>query len=161
MPRLMTAAIVGAVAIATTSASAQTPPLIALEYNGKPVNGYRGHHSDFPAAFVGTPLCENGRSASDAKSSCILLNPDGTGTWENDRGPGRIEPAAPIEWYVVADQKGTVTKVGTTDRDTYFVILKFTQSYYGAPAGTLRAFPANIVRGTSPRAVIDSKYRNF
>lgn len=171
MQTIPTAAIALAVAIAPAAASPASqspaapspaaPSTVTLDYKGKPVNAYRGYHPDFPAAFVGAPLCENGQAMSDARSSCIQLNRDGTGTWENDRGPGRVEPAAPIEWFIVADQKGTVTKVGTAERDSYFVILRFTQSYYSAPAGTMRAFPANIVRGAPTRAVIDSKYRNL
>lgn len=155
--RLLTIVTIGLFAATPLAAQDKTPT--KLTYREKEVNGYLGGNADFPAAFVGQPLCEGGRPTSDAKTSCIQLNADGTGTWENDRGPGRVEPAAKINWYVVADQQGTVTKVGTPERDTYFLILDFTTEYYGAPVGTKRSYPANVIKETPGRVVIDSKYR--
>ena len=146
--------------LAGTPALAADKPT-ALTFRDKPVNGYLGGHADFPAAFVGAPLCEGGKAASDARSGCIQLNANGTGTWENDVGPGNRLPPAPIKWYVIADQAGTVTRVSDADSDTFFVILEFTAPYYSRAAGDMIAFPARHIKTGSARVVIDSKYRNL
>lgn len=144
---------------ASATLAADTPT--ALIYRDKPVNGYLGGHADFPKEFVGQYLCENGSPAPDARSSCIKLDADGNGTWENDVAPGARKPAARIKWYVVADQQGTVTKVSSAEADTYFVILEFAEQYYASAPGDKIAFPARIIRGAPSRVVIDSKYRNL
>ncbi len=149
-----------ALALAAVPAGAAEKPT-ALTFRDKPVNGYLGGNSEFPAVFLGAPLCENGKSASDATSGCITLKSDGSGTWENDVGPGVRQPPAPIKWYVVADQAGTVTRVSDADADTYFVILEFTGPYYSKAAGDMIAFPARHIKSAPARVVIDSKYRNL
>ncbi|MCF8505119.1 MAG: hypothetical protein K9G59_09415 [Caulobacter sp.] len=138
--------------------AATTPT--ALTYQGNPVNGYLGGNADFPSQFVGAPLCEGGKSGPDQSSGCVVLRADGTGTWENDVAFGRRLPPAPIKWYVVADKAGTVTRVSADGRDTYFVIFEFTQAYYSMAPGDMIAFPANLIKGSPGRVVIDSKYRN-
>jgi len=143
------------VAIAAAMAAAPAmagDPLTPLTHRGKPVNGYYGGHEDFPAVFVGQYLCENGSPGPDARSGCLKLEANGTGTWENDVAPGPRPRPESIEWYVIADQQGTVTKVSSADADTYFVLFKFA-------SGEQLAFPARIVKDTPARAVIDSKYR--
>jgi len=150
----------GAIVLAAAPAIAAEKPT-ALTFRDKPVNGYLGGHSSFPAAFVGAPLCEGGKAASDATSGCVSLNSDGTGTWENDVGPGARQPPAPIKWYVVADQAGTVTRVSDADADTFFVILEFTAPYYSRAVGDMIAFPARHIKSAPARVVIDSKYRNL
>lgn len=146
--------------IGTGSAAAADTPT-ALIYKDKPVNGYLGGNADFPSAFVGAPLCESGKSGPDASSGCIILQANGEGSWENDVGPGQRQPPAPIKWYVVADQAGTVTRVSDDNADTYFVILEFTQPYYSRAAGDKIAFPARYIKAAPARVVIDSKYRHL
>ncbi|KPF62456.1 hypothetical protein [Porphyrobacter sp. AAP60] len=141
-----------AIAAAMVAAPTLAGPLTPLTYRDKPVNGYLGGHEDFPAVFVGQNLCENGSPAPDARSGCVKLEADGSGTWENDVAPGRRPAPENITWYVIADQQGTVTKVSSSDADTYFVLFEFA-------GGEKRAFPARIVKDTPARAVIDSKYR--
>lgn len=135
------------------------PAPTALTYNGKPIMAYLGGAPAFPAAFVGMPLCEGGRSGPDARTSCVLLNADGTGTWENDAGPGQRLPPTPIRWYVLASSDGVVTRSSTDERDTFYVIFEFTQPYYNRKPGDLMAFPANLVKGGPGRVVIDNKFR--
>jgi hypothetical protein len=147
-------------ALSGTSA-ATAGELTALTYRDKPVNGYLGGHADFPAAFVDAHLCESGKSAPDSRSGCVMLRADGSGTWENDVGPGVRQPAAPIKWYLVADQQGTVTRVSDADSDTFFVILEFTAPYYSRAAGDMLSFPARYIKTGQARVVIDSKYRNL
>ncbi|WP_428630583.1 hypothetical protein [Sphingopyxis sp.] len=154
------AILFGALALTAAPVGAAEKPT-ALIYRDKPVNGYLGGSSAFPAAFVGAPLCEGGKSASDASSGCVSLNNDGTGTWENDVGPGARQPPAPIKWYVIADQGGTVTRVSDADADTYFVIFEFTAPYYSRAVGDMIAFPARHIKSAPARVVIDSKYRNL
>ena len=134
---------------------------VTLTYRGNPVNAYPGGNSDFPREFVGAPLCEGGVAGSDARHGCVQLNADGTGTWENDVGPGQRLPPARISWFVVADQTGTVTRATTAERDTYFVILRFEEQYYGRSQGDLVAYPANSIRTGERRVVIDSKWRGL
>lgn len=149
-----------AAAIWAGPALAQTQP-VTLTYRGNPVSAYPGGTTGFPSEFVGAPLCEGGVASSDARHGCIQLNADGTGTWENDVGPGQRLPAAPIRWFVVADQAGTMTRASTEERDTYFVILRFEQQYYGRAPGDLIAFPANVIKTGERRVVIDSKWRRL
>lgn len=151
-------ALGAAAVLMTASGATAAQEMTSLMYRGSAVNGYLGGGGHFPAAFTGRPLCEGGRSAPDANTSCLQLNPNGTGTWENDAGPGRREPATPIRWYIVADQQGTVTRVSEEGVDTYFIIFEFTRPYYSQNAGDLMAFPARLFTDGS-RVVIDSKYR--
>ena len=153
------AAVLAAAALAGT-AVAQSTTTTPLTYQDRPVNGYLGGNADFPAEFLGT-LCEGGRAAPGPNASCVVLNRDGTGIWENDVGIGQRRPPVPIKWYVVADQQGTVTRASTEERDTYFVILEFTQPYYSFAAGHMLAFPANRLKGSPGRVVIGSKYRDL
>jgi hypothetical protein len=150
-------AALGVVSTAAIAQSAPTP----LTYRGNPVNGYLGGTPDFPAAFKGTPLCESGAASSDSRNACVLLNDGGTGTWENDRAPGRQSPAGDIKWYLVADQKGTVTRVGDEQSDTWFLIFEFTSPHSAFKVGDMIAFPARRIKGSPGRVVIDSKYRNM
>lgn len=147
----------GAMAGAAMAQSSTTTP---LTYQGKPVNGYLGGNADFPAEFLGT-LCEGGRSAPGPSASCVVLNRDGTGTWENDVGIGQRRPPTPIKWYVVADQQGTVTRASDEERDTYFLIFEYTASYYSRNPGDLMAMPAVRVKGSPGRVVIGGKYRDL
>jgi len=160
MTRFLAAAI-GAIALGVGGGAAAQEGPVTLTYNGSPVNAYLGGGGHFPAEFVGRPLCESGRSAPDANTSCLQLNTDGTGTWENDAGPGRRQPPTPIRWYIVADQQGTVTRVSDAESDTYFIIFQFTQPYYARNRGDLMAFPARLIRSSPRRVVIDSKYRSL
>ncbi|HYD13817.1 MAG TPA: hypothetical protein VEC11_13290 [Allosphingosinicella sp.] len=61
----------------------------------------------------------------------------------------------------MADQAGTVTRTSTAERDTYFIILRFEQQYYGRAPGDLIAFPANLMKTGARRVVIDSKWRSL
>jgi hypothetical protein len=146
--------------VSSSPASAADSPT-ALQFRGKPVSGYLGGHKDFPSAFVGKHLCEQGATGPSSRNSCVLINADGTGEWENDRGPGVAKPAVPIKWYVIADQAGTLTRVTDANSDTWFVILEFTEPYYSFPAGHMLAFPARHIKTSARRVVIDSKYRNL
>jgi len=141
-------------------AFAQTTTTTSLIYNGSPVNGYLGGNASFPSEFIGT-LCEGGRSAPDSNNSCVTLNRGGTGTWENDAGPGRRLPPTPIKWYVVADQQGTVTRESSAERDTYYIIFEFAQPYYSFGPGDLYATSASLLKGSTRRVIVHSKYRDL
>jgi len=143
--------------LALAVASSQLSDLI---YQGKPVQGYLGGTADFPREFTEAPACEGGVSQPDDRNGCVWLKPDGTGTWENDVGLGVRQSATPIQWYLIADKAGTVTKAVGDGVETYFVLIKFTQPYYGQNPGDTYAFPVRKFVDER-RIVIDSKWRVY
>lgn len=147
-------------ALAAASTAHAQAKLEPVTHNGMTAQGYHGATPQFPEGFLGL-LCEGGKTADDAKTGCVELNPDGSGTWENDYGPGRQEPKATIEWRVLADKEGTVTRVDQGERQTFTLIVTFKTKYYSQQIGStmlLRAsrFPINGMT----RYLIDSKYRD-
>ncbi len=144
----------------------QTAPaqIKKVDYNGKQISVSVKVPADFPKEFQNQYLCEGNKPSSDPKARCILLNDDGTGTWQNDYFNANDKPATPIKWYVACSDSGVTSKIVSEGRDQYFVILEFTQQYYSSNPGDKIAFPANFLRSTDgggARVVIDSKYRDF
>lgn len=135
-----------------------------MEHNGNPLFVLEKVPADFPPHFQDKSLCEGNKPATDAKARCVRLNSNGTGTWQNDYFNANDKPATPINWYVLCDEKGTTTKISGEDREQFYVVLEFTQSYYSKNPGDLMIFPANLLKGKEGayfRAVIDSKFTEF
>lgn len=154
---MMKLLVLASLAIAAPAAA----QLKDLTYRGAAVKGHLGATPDFPAELTDKPLCERGATAPASNIGCVQINRDGTGTWENDAGPGRRLPATPIRWYLVTDAKGTPLKNDGPERKTWQIIFEFTQDYYAERPGSLMARPASLIMGPPRRAIIDSKYRDY
>jgi len=154
-----------AIVLAVASLSFFASPVSAagefqdLVHRDKPVKGHVGAPEGWPSAFTSGPLCEGG--STSANKSCVVLNADGTGMWENDVAPGRRQAPARVTWWLVADQQGTITRVDGENRQTWFILFRLEeQHYYDAP-GAMFSFPANLITDGTSRVVVDSKYREF
>lgn len=158
---LRTAATIVALTLATVTGAHAQAPLEPVSHKEQKAQGYRGQTAEFPEGFLGL-LCEGGKTADDARTGCVQLNADGTGTWENDYGPGRQEPAAKITWWVLADQKGTVTRVDSDGgRQTWVLIVRYDTKYYSNEIGsTMVLRPSRFPVNGGTRYIIDSKYRD-
>jgi hypothetical protein len=133
-----------------------------INYNGQQVQGYRGAPEGFPDGFLGL-LCEAGAATRDDRNGCIQLNRDGTGQWEHDRSPGhRAPPPAPVTWWVLADQEGTVTRIDQEGgRRTWILIFRFEGQYYSQRPGDMMRHPASEfpVRNMT-RYIVHTKFRD-
>ncbi|MEX1250178.1 MAG: hypothetical protein WEA77_03175 [Hyphomonas sp.] len=141
--------------------SAMAEPIYKdLDYRGAVVKGHLGATEDFPSEFTDKLICEGGVSERSSKNSCLQINRDGSGTWENDAWGGSRQPPARIMWYLVTDQEGTPLRSSPEDRDIWQIIFEFQENYYSDTPGSLYAVPASYI-SSARRVVIHSKYRDF
>jgi hypothetical protein len=140
---------------------AAQPALTDLTYRGAPVKAHKGATADFPAEFTDKLICEGGVSAPTKSAGCIQMNRDGSGTWENDAGPGTRMPPAPVSWFIVTNAAGQPLKNDGADRKTWQIIFRFEVGDRFNPKDSLYAVPASLITGPPKRAVVHSKYRDF
>jgi len=137
------------------------PVLESLEYRGATVMVHKGPTSDFPAEFMDKLLCEGGQTGPSPTAGCLQLNRDGSGTWENDAGPGpRMSPAS-VSWFIVTDKNGTPLKNDGEERKTWQIIFRFEVGDRYNPKDSLYAVPATIILSPQKRVIVHSKYRDL
>ncbi|MCT8125090.1 hypothetical protein H1D31_03410 [Alishewanella sp. BS5-314] len=135
--------------------------LETMEYRGAAVTAHKGPTADFPAEFMDKLLCEGGQSGPSKNAGCVQLNSDGSGTWENDAGPGQRMPPAPVSWFIVTNSEGVPLKNDGAERKTWQVIFRFEQGDRYNPQGSLYAVAATLVLSPQKRVIVHSKYRDL
>lgn len=157
---MRTAFVVFALFAAACGSAMAEPIYKDLDYRGAIVKGHLGATEDFPSEFTDKFICEGGVMGPSASNSCLQINRDGSGTWENDAWGGKRQPPAEILWYLVTDQEGTPLRSSPEDRDIWQIIFEFQGDYYSETQGSLYAAPASYIH-SARRVVIHSKYRDF
>ncbi len=150
--------------VALLLSSAAMAQFKSINYKGSPAFVHEKTPADFPAYFQNNPICEDNLSPSDAKGRCVTLNADGTGFFQNDYYNANDQPATPIKWNVVCNDKGETLKFESEGRTQYLVVMEYQSDYYAVKQGELGRLVCTLLKsadGTVTRVLIDSKYRDL